>query len=84
MRGEGVKMAGGSQMLDQKLKELEEKRKNGELSSKDFYIGLLSLVAELVNELKAENINEAQIRQQIPLILTFLKSQIKKMADRGN
>jgi len=77
-------MAGGSQMLDQKLKELEEKRKNGELSSKDFYIALLSLVAELVNELKAENINEAQIRQQIPLILTFLKSQIKKMADRGN
>jgi len=77
-------MSGGSQMLDKILKELENKRKNGELSAKDFYKELLNLVTKLVGELEKEDINEAQIRRQIPLLLTFLKAQIKNMADRGN
>jgi len=77
-------MSGGSQMLNQELRELETKRKNGELSAKDFYKGLLNLVAKLVEELEKEDINEVQIRRQIPLLLTFLKAQIKNMADRGN
>jgi len=77
-------MSGGSQMLDKILKELENKRKNGELSAKDFYKELLNLVTKLVGELEKEDINEAQIRRQIPLLLTFLKAQIKNMAGRGN
>jgi len=77
-------MSGGSQMLDKILKELENKRKNGELSAKDFYKELLNLVTKLVGELEKEDINEVQIRRQIPLLLTFLKAQIKNMADRGN
>ena len=71
-------------MLQQKLKELEQKRKNGEISAKEFYNGLLQLVTELIDVLEKEDINEQNIRRQIPLLLTFLKAQIKNLQNRGH
>ena len=71
-------------MLQQKLKELEQKRKNGEISAKEFYKGLLQLVTELIDVLEKEDINEQNIRRQIPLLLTFLKAQIKNLQNRGH
>jgi hypothetical protein len=75
---------GGSDMLQAKLNEIVEKRKKRELSTVEFYHALLKLLSTLADELSAENINEAQVKRQIPLILTFLNSQIKDMANRGN
>ncbi len=73
-----------SALLAQHLKELEEKRKRGEISAAEFYKGLLGLLAELQDKLVHENITEAQIKKQIPLLLAFLKSQISEMEARGH
>jgi hypothetical protein len=73
-----------SQKLSSELKELELKRRNKEISAKEFYGGLLNILQHLVNALEDENIDENQIRTQIPLLLTFIKSQIKNMAARGD
>ena len=70
-------------MLLNKLKDLELKRKNNQISAKDFYLGLLDLLMELKEVLQQEEINEQEIRKQIPLMLTFLKSQIKNLQNRG-
>jgi hypothetical protein len=71
-------------MLENKLKELTEKRKKGEITIAEFYRELLVLVGHLADELSTENIKEEQIKRQIPFLLTFLKAQIKNMANRGN
>ena len=71
-------------MLQQKLKELEQRRKSGEISAKEFYKGLLQLFTELIDVLEKEDISEQNIRRQIPLLLTFLKAQIKNLQDRGH
>ena len=73
-----------SQKLLQELKELETKRKNGEIGVREFYKGLLDLLAELKDVLAHENIDENQIKKQIPLILAFIKSQITELELRGN
>ena len=73
-----------SEKLMQELKELEEKRKNGELTVREFYKRLLDLLAELKDVLAHENIDEAHIRKQIPLLLAFIKSQIHELELRGN
>ncbi len=70
--------------LTDRLEELKLRRKNGELSSRDFYRELLNMTTALVQELKDENISEENIKRQIPLILVFLEEQLKKMKDRGN
>ncbi|NPB05612.1 MAG: hypothetical protein GXO08_04440 [Aquificae bacterium] len=67
----------------QELKELEEKRKNREISAREFYLGLLELLGHLKEKLVQENISEDQIRKQIPLLLTFIKAQIKNLENRG-
>ncbi len=77
-------MSGGSAMLKEKLVELEQKRKSGEINTAKFYKGLLELVKTLIDELKEEQINDAQVKKQIPLILLFIKSQIKEMEGRGH
>jgi len=66
------------------LKELEEKRKKGEISVREFYKGLLDILAELKDYLVKEDIDEKQIKKQIPLILAFIKSQISEMEMRGH
>jgi hypothetical protein len=73
-----------SQELAEHLKQLEAKRKAKEISAKEFYTSLLSLLQELVQNLEGENIDEVEIRKQIPLLLTFIKAQIKNLASRGS
>ena len=73
-----------SDRLLDNLKELEEKRKKGEISTKEFYKALLELLADLKDVLVHENINENQIRRQIPLLLAFIKSQISELHSRGH
>lgn len=72
-----------SQRLLDVLKDLETKRKNGEIGPRVFYQGLLDLLADLKDVLANENITDAQIRKQIPLLLVFLKSQINELAQRN-
>ncbi|WP_029523258.1 hypothetical protein [Persephonella sp. KM09-Lau-8] len=76
-------MNGGSAMLKEELSKLEQKRKTGEIGTAEFYQGLLKIVSLLAQELGKENIEEKEIKRQIPLLLTFLKSQIKNMEDRN-
>ena len=66
------------------LKDLETKRKNGEITAREFYKALLELLADLKDVLAHENIDEKQIRRQIPLLLAFIKSQISELHDRGH
>jgi hypothetical protein len=73
-----------SQALIQELKALEEKRKNREISAREFYKGLLEILAHLKDVLAHENIDENQIRKQIPLLLAFIKSQISELEARGH
>jgi hypothetical protein len=63
---------------------LELKRKNREISAKEFYAGLLNLLQELMEVLDKEEISEDSIRKQIPLLLTFIKAQIKNLGDRNS
>jgi len=73
-----------AQALTEKLKELELKRKNREISAKEFYTALLNLLQDLMDVLDKEEISEASIRKQIPLLLTFIKAQIKNLGDRNS
>ena len=73
-----------SQRLTDILKDLETKRKNGEISAREFYKALLELLADLKDVLVQENISEAQIKRQIPLLLAFIKSQIMELEGRGH
>jgi len=71
-----------SQRLSTELRSLQEKRKSGEISIRDFYYGLLELLANLKDALINENINEKQIKKQIPLLLAFIENQIIAMKNR--
>ncbi len=73
-----------SERLTQRLKEAEQKRKNGEISVSEFYKILLDILADLKDVLVNENINENQIKKQIPLLLVFIKSQISELEMRGH
>ena len=73
-----------SAKLLHELRELEAKRKNGEISAKEFYQGLLEILGHLKDFLVREDINEQQIKKQIPLLLAFIKSQISEMEMRGH
>ena len=70
--------------LSERIKELELKRKNREITAKEFYLELLQIVEELTSTLKGETIEDNQIRKQIPLLLTFLKAQIKSLEMRNS
>lgn len=73
-----------SERLAERLKAVEEKRKKGEISAKEFYAELLKILAELDDVLINEEISEDDIKKQIPLLLTFIKDQISKLAQRGH
>jgi molybdopterin/thiamine biosynthesis adenylyltransferase len=73
-----------SAKLLQELRELEAKRKNGEISAREFYQGLLEILGRLKDFLVREDINEQQVKKQIPLLLAFIKSQISEMEMRGH
>ncbi|NPB06227.1 MAG: hypothetical protein GXO03_01345 [Aquificae bacterium] len=73
-----------SDKVQQALKELEEKKKAGQISTKEFYFGLLDVIKLLEEELHKENLTEEQLKRQIPFILTFIKTQIRELKARGN
>ncbi|WP_461831337.1 hypothetical protein [Aquifex sp.] len=73
-----------SDKVEQSLKELENKRKNGEIGSTEFYKGLLDILELIRKELQAEQIDEKLAKRQTPLLLTFIKNQIKEFRNRGN
>jgi len=70
--------------LMNRLKELNEKRKSGELSVREYYRGLMELLIELADALQEEEISDQEIKKQIPLLKVFISEQIKKMAGRGS
>lgn len=73
-----------SEKVGTALKELEEKRKNSEISVAEFYRGLLDILDMLKEELKEEKLSEEMMKRQIPFILTFIKTQIRELKGRGN
>lgn len=73
-----------SERLENELKNLEEKRKNREISPEEFYKGLVELLPVVREELLKENITEDFAKKNAPFILTFIKSMIKEFRKRGN
>ncbi len=73
-----------SERLENALKELEEKKRSGDIDTVGFYKGLLDVIDILREELSKENLSEAQVKKQVPFILAFIKTQIKELKNRGN
>ncbi len=73
-----------SQTLTAKLKDLKEARKRGDLNPREFYIKLLNLTCEVMQELIDEDISDEDVKKQIPLILAFIEDQIDKLGQRGH
>ena len=71
-----------SKELYSSFKELKLKRKNGEISEREYYIALLELVKRLIDTLEKENISDSDVKKQIPLIVLFISEQIDKLAAR--
>ena len=67
-----------------KLTELNIKRKNGEISAREYYNSLVDLLVELGQSFQEESITEEDIKKQIPLLKVFITEQIKKMSQRGH
>ncbi len=74
----------GSAALEKMYKELLQKRKAGEIGVKEYYAGLLKLLSQLAEDLKEEEINENDIKKQIPLLTVFISDQIEKMKGRDH
>ncbi len=72
----------GSAVLENMYKELLAKRKSGEIGVKEYYAGLLKILSELAQDLKEEDIDENDIKKQIPLLTVFISDQIEKMKSR--
>lgn len=73
-----------SESMKKKLDELKERRKEGKIGAKEFYLELVSLVSEMSKILKEEEIKEEEVKNQIPLLLAFLESQTKLLGERGH
>ncbi len=73
-----------SEKIEGSIKELEQKRKAGELGAVEFYKGLIDTVGMLREELLKEDIDEGLAKRQIPLLLTFIKNQIRELRSRSN
>ena len=77
-------MIQSSEEMKAHIKELKEKRKSGDLSTKEYYRGLLSVLTDLADSLKDEvdKMEDIAIRSQIPLLLVLLEDQIQAFGDR--
>ncbi len=66
------------------IQALKEQRKSGELSVKEYYLGLLSVLKDLSDTLadEAERMEEGALRKQIPLLVVLLEDQIRAFGDR--
>ncbi len=73
-----------SEALEKEYQELLKKRKMNEIGMKEYYKGLLKLLSQLAEDLKDENIDENEIKKQIPLLTVFISEQISKMKDRDH
>jgi len=73
-----------SEEMMEKLNELNTKRKNREISAKEYYKGLMALLVELGQSLQEEDISEEDVKKQIPLLKVFISEQLKKMSARGH
>jgi len=73
-----------SEMLKDKLQELKTKRKNGEITEREYYMGLLELLKVLIDKLEGETINDRDVKKQIPLVVLFITDQISKMEGRDH
>jgi len=73
-----------SEEMMKKLTELNIKRKNGEISAREYYNSLVDLLVELGQSFQEESITEEDIKKQIPLLKVFITEQIKKMSQRGH
>ncbi len=68
----------------EEVERLKAMRKQGEITVMDFYRELLGVAIKMAEELQLENISEDEVKKQIPLVLTFIEDQLKKMRDRGS
>ena len=68
----------------EEVERLKTMRKQGEITVMDFYRKLLGVAMKMAEELQLENISEEEVKKQIPLVLTFIEDQLKKMRDRGS
>jgi len=70
-----------SEQLHQKLLQLEEKRKSGELDMREFYRELLKLAFSLKEFLldEVDRLEPAELKRQIPIVLVFLEEIIAEM-----
>ena len=73
-----------SKRIKEKLRELEDKRKSGAISSKEFYLGLIELLPVIKEELAKEEITEEFAKKSSPFLLTFVRSMIREFKKRGN
>ena len=70
-----------SEQLHQKLLQLEEKRKSGELDMREFYRELLKLAFSLKEFLldEVDRLEPSELKRQIPIVLVFLEEIIAEM-----
>ncbi len=73
-----------SERIENRLKDLEEKKKSGSITSKEFYVGLIELLPTIREELLKEDITDEFAKKSSPFLLTFIRSMIKEFKKRGN
>ena len=67
--------------IEEKLKKLNFLRKNGEISSKEFYKGLLELIDGIAKRKEIGELSENQLKKQISLLHLFVKNWLKSLRD---
>ena len=74
-----------SEELSQRLQDLKQQRKGGEIGLKEYYRYLLGLLSELALALQEEvhNLSQEEITHQLPVVLVFLEEQIGKFHTRS-
>ncbi len=65
------------------LNAIKAQRKEGAIDTVTYYKELLRIMADLVQNLRDEDISEVEAKKQIPLVLVFLEEQIDKLSARG-
>ncbi|NPA80857.1 MAG: hypothetical protein GXO29_07420 [Thermotogae bacterium] len=71
--------------IENALREILQRRANGQLSAIELYRELLGLLQDITEALMAEaedDMSDEAIREQLPLILTVLREQIENLKDR--
>ncbi len=72
--------------LRDKLNTLINRKKKNEISTRDYYAGLLEIFSDLVLNLKdelASNIKDEDIKKQSSILLISLRQQIDLLEKRG-